>query len=164
MNEEGVTILLDADSCPVEVRRLLAKTSSRPGVDVVFLANRRIDAPPPVELIVVRDTTVDEEILRRLGDDSVSETADLPRGGRGVVLIVTRDIPLAEAVLDKGAYAMNDRGTLFDAATIGERRSLRDAGEAIRSSGLEVMSRTRSFGKRELKAFADALDRFLARA
>ena len=160
----NVTILLDADSCPVEVRRLLAKTSKRPGVDVVFLANRRLDVMSGVELIVVRDTTVDEEILRRLEGDSVRDAASTAcEGAHGTVLVVTRDIPLAEAVIGRGAYAMNDRGTLFDASTVAERRSVRDAGEAIRSAGLETMSRARSFGKRELKAFADALDRFLAR-
>ena len=161
MADRGVTILLDADSCPVEVRRLLAGTSKRPGVEVVFLANRRIDVPSPVELNVVRDRSVDEEILRRITKGSGPET--IPEGEPSVVLVVTRDIPLAEAVLERGAHAMNDRGTLFDPATIAERRSLRDAGEAIRSAGLETMRRRRSFGKRELKAFADTLDRFLAR-
>ncbi|MCG8480689.1 MAG: DUF188 domain-containing protein [Spirochaetales bacterium] len=163
MVEGGVTILLDADSCPVEVRRLLAKTSKRHGVDVVFLANRRIDVPPQIELVTVRHGTVDDEILHRLARRGGPAADAHPEGDQGAVLVVTRDIPLAEAVLEWGAHAMNDRGTLFDPATIAERRSIRDAGEAIRASGLETMSRARRFGTRELKAFADALDRFLAR-
>jgi len=103
---------------------------------------------------VVRGETVDEALIR-LVEQLVAEDV--------FPVVVTRDIPLAEVVLARGAAALNDRGAVFDAQTIAERRSLRDAAAEIRASGLESMSRRGGYGPHEKKAFADALDRTLTR-
>ena len=59
---------------------------------------------------------------------------------------------------------MNDRGEVFAADNARERRSLRDSAVELRALGLAPESpRRSSWGARELKAFADALDRELAR-
>lgn len=146
-----MTVLVDADSCPVPIRELLCRAGDRRGVAVQFLANRPLQITPAVNATVVEGHSVDDEILARV---------DAP----GPFLVVTRDIPLAETLVNRGITVMNDRGTVFDAASVRERRSMRDAAEQIRAAGLESMSRRRTFGARERKAFADALDRLLTRA
>ena len=154
MESTSVVVLVDGDSCPVPVRSLLIRASQRRGVEVRFFANQPMRLESGYEATVVNGETVDEALLRLVeylvGQDSAP-------------VIVTRDIPLAEAALMRGAAALNDRGTVFDAETIAERRSLRDAAAEIRASGLESMTRRGGYGAQEKKAFADALDRTLTK-
>lgn len=149
-----LTVWVDADSCPVAVREILNRAAVRRGFALVYCANRAIaglsDDTAGRELRVVEDGPVDEYLAR-----------ELARSARGRALLVTRDIPLAERILSLGVAVMNDRGERFDRGTVAHRRSIRDAGAAIRSAGLETMPRARRFGPKERKAFADALDRFL---
>lgn len=117
-------------------------------------ANRTIPGRPgDVETTVVSGS-VDDRLEAR--------AAELALRG-DTCLVVTRDIPLAERLVLNGVDAINDRGGVFDAASIAQRRSERDAAAAIRASGLEVMNRRRTYGAAERKAFADALDRYLTR-
>ncbi len=154
MESAPVVILVDGDSCPVPVRSLLIRTSQRRRVDVRFFANQPMRLESGYEATLVTGETVDETLLR-LVEDLVEKNS--------APVVVTRDIPLAEAALERGAAALNDRGTVFDAETIAERRSLRDAAAEIRASGLESMTRRGGYGPTEKKAFADALDRTLTR-
>lgn len=154
MEPISVVVLVDGDSCPVPVRSLLIRAGERRGVDVRFFSNRPLRLESGYHTTVVSEETVDDVLLRL-----VDEFA----GGGTVPVVVTRDIPLAEGVIIGGGVALNDRGTVFDAATIAERRSLRDAAAEIRASGLESMGQRGNYGTQEKKAFADALDRTLTR-
>ncbi len=151
-----VTVWVDADSCPVAVRDLLNRSAPKRGFDLVYCANKSIsgleDRDSRRALVVVKGESVDRYLLRALSE----------RGDDHTVL-VTRDIPLAEKALALGVAVLNDRGIEFDSRTIAERRSIRDAGEAIRRAGLESMSRRRGFSSRELKLFADSFDRVITR-
>lgn len=157
-----VAIWVDGDSCPVPVRELLCRVSRRRRIPVRFCANRTLPIPTGandglIEMHLVSGTTVDEYLV-----EALVEALENPR--QEIPLVVTRDIPLAERLVLQGVATMNDRGRLFERDSIRELRSLRDAREAIRASGLERMSRASTFGERELKRFADALDRFLTQA
>jgi uncharacterized protein YaiI (UPF0178 family) len=147
-----LTVTVDADSCPAPVRRILQRASERRGFAIEFLVNRPREFGDGVVATVVNGETVDEAILSRVAADAEAARKRI---------VATRDIPLAERIVAGGGRAINDRGEVFDAATIAERRSLRDAAAEIRAMGLETMSRRTTFGPRETKAFADALDRLL---
>lgn len=141
-----IRIIVDADSMPVRVREIVAKAGRRDSVRAVFVANRSVPLPAGAhEMRVAPDA--DETIvgLAKPGD-----------------LVVTRDIPLAERLVERGVVVLNDRGDVYTAENIGERRSLRDAAERIRAAGLERMG-TRTHGVKEIAGFANALDRELAR-
>lgn len=140
-------ILVDGDSCPVAIRPVLIRAGSSRRIRVLFLANQPLPLGDHHGMDVVTERTVDEEILNRAGSGS---------------LVVTRDIPLAEQLVGRGVAVINDRGRIFQADSIRELRSLRDAAADLRRLGLEQMDRRRTFGAREVKAFADALDRVLA--
>ena len=78
-------------------------------------------------------------------------------------LVITRDIPFAERIAQRGIAALNDRGDLFTAGNAAERRSLRDRMAELRAAGLAPESpRASARTPRETKKFADALDRVLA--
>jgi uncharacterized protein YaiI (UPF0178 family) len=160
-----VTIWADGDSLQAEIRELLCRRANReaeasraggrePRFRAVFVAARmpRLDLGPGVEA---------ESIAGGAGaaDDRIAE-----RAGAGD-LAVTRDLPLAERLAEKGLTVLNDRGGVFTAGNARERRSLRDGAAELRALGLAPESPRRSaWGARELKAFADALDRELAKA
>ena len=77
-------------------------------------------------------------------------------------VVVTADVPLAADVLAKGAAALNPRGERYTEENIGEARALRDLAEQLRSSGVETGGPP-AFGKSDRQAFANQLDRMLAR-
>jgi uncharacterized protein YaiI (UPF0178 family) len=73
-------------------------------------------------------------------------------------LAVSRDLALAKRLLEKNAVVIDDRGRLFTLDNINELLSLRDFSVGLAENGLGT-ERTASYGKKELKAFADSLDR-----
>jgi uncharacterized protein len=166
-----VTVWADADSLQAELRRLLcrrakgeARGAAAAGREARFRAVFIAARMPPLEL----GPGVEAIDLSREGGSSapVEGAADdrlllLAEPGD---LAVTRDLPLAERLAEKGLRVLNDRGEVFTAGDARERRSLRDRAAELRALGLAPESpRRSSWGARDLKAFADALDRELAR-
>ncbi len=154
-----MTIWADADSLPYEVRELLGRRARSPGgcggagpsVRVVFAANRPLAVPPGTEFHLVEGGGPDAV------DDRIEELAE-PGD-----LVVTRDIPFAARMAGAGLAVINDRGDEWTADTVRERLSSRDFMAGLRSAGLAELIRSRSWGPREKKAFADTLDRVLRR-
>ncbi|MDR3131006.1 MAG: DUF188 domain-containing protein [Treponema sp.] len=142
-------ILVDADSCPKPARLLLLRAAARTALSAVFAANRPIpgiSGPGAVmELCPAGEGAADNRIV------------ELARPGD---LVVTRDIPLASRLVDAAVLVIDDRGQRYTMENIREKLSLRDFKVGLADNGLGVQ-RTASYGKRELKKFADALDRLL---
>jgi len=140
---------VDADSCARDARLILERAARRIGAETYFVANKPIPLAlgpgGPVSMRVV--SNADEAIVEGIGPGE---------------LCVTRDIPLAVRVLDRGAACVNDRGDEFDASNIRERLSLRDASLSLRLAGLESAGGN-GYGEKEKKRFADCLDRVLRR-
>jgi hypothetical protein len=159
-----VTIWADGDSLQAELRRLICRRAAaearsaaegkRPArFRAAFVAARM----PPLDL----GPGVEAETVQGGPDAADDRIAELAAPGD---LAVTRDLPLAERLAEKGLRVLNDRGDVFTADNARERRSLRDRAVELRGLGLAPESpRRSSWGPRELKAFADALDKELAR-
>lgn len=153
-----MTIWADADSLPAGVRELLGRRAratadgaggSGPAVRVVFAANRRLVVPPGAELLLV-ETLGPDAVDQRI--EALAESGDL---------VVTRDIPFAARMAEAGLAVINDRGDEWTADTVRERLSGRNFMAGLRSAGLAGMSRSRLWGTREKKAFADTLNRVM---
>ena len=144
-------ILVDADSCPRQTREMVLRFSSRLGIMVIFAANRAIPDLPPgsalMELCPPGEGAADNRIV------------ELARPGD---LAITRDLPLAERLVEADVLALDDRGRVFTKENIRTLRSLRDFVVGLAENGLET-ERTASYGKKELNAFAASLDRELMR-
>lgn len=157
-----MTIWADGDSLQAEIRSLLERRTesetSRAGASgkpspwrLRYVAAKELRVARWAELLIV-------EAGPEAADDRLVELAEAGD------LAVTRDLPLAERLAEKGVVVLNDRGEVFDSTNVRERRSLRDRAAELRAMGLAPDSpRKRSWGKRELKEFADALDRELTR-
>ena len=75
-------------------------------------------------------------------------------------LVITRDIPLAQRLVAASVLVLDDRGQVYTAENIRERLSIRDFMVGLSEHGLRP-ERTANYGRREIKAMADSLDRLL---
>ena len=146
-----MTVWVDADSCPVRVRQIVAKAARARKIPSIFVANRKIPVQKNflTKAVIVKKTegSADAYICEKAGEGD---------------LVITRDIPLAAELVRKGITAINDRGDTFTAETIGERLSLRNFMKDLRETGL-YESPQGTFGAREVQQFSNAFDRELTR-
>ena len=78
-------------------------------------------------------------------------------------LVITADIPLAAAVVDQGANALNPRGELYTEENIGARLAERNLVDTLRGGDL-VTGGPAGYGPKEKQHFANQLDRWLTMA
>jgi uncharacterized protein YaiI (UPF0178 family) len=144
-------IWVDADACPAAIKEVLFRAAEREQVSVTLVANQWLRTPPSrfVRAIQVPGgfDVADNEIVERVAADD---------------LVVTQDIPLAAAVIAKGALAMHPRGELYTADTIAQRLGMRNFMDELRGAGIDTGGPA-AFHARDKQAFANQLDRWLTR-
>jgi uncharacterized protein YaiI (UPF0178 family) len=77
-------------------------------------------------------------------------------------LVITADIPLAAAALARQGHALNPRGELYTPDNIQERLAVRNMLDELRGCGVETGGPP-ALGAADRQAFANQLDKFLAR-
>lgn len=145
-------IWVDADATPNDVKGIVARAALRLEIEAAFVANHRVQTPannPFVEAVRV-DGGPDA------ADDHIADAA--AEGD----LAVTADIPLASRLVAKGVSTIDPRGTEYSQENIGERLSVRDFMDQLRSTGVETGG-PRAWGQKDKQAFAATFDRLLTR-
>jgi uncharacterized protein YaiI (UPF0178 family) len=143
-------VLVDADACPAVIKDMLFRAARRTEVRVTLVANQYLRTPPSPFI---------KSIQVPAGFDAADvRIVELVTSGD---LVITADIPLAAAVLDKGAHALDPRGSWFTRENIHERLTMRDVTDQLRNAGIDTGGPA-PFSTRDSKAFAGQLDRFLA--
>ena len=144
-------IWVDADACPNVIKEILFRVAARARIMVTLVAHQPVPVP---RMQYVRAVQVaqgfdiaDNEIVLRC------EPGDL---------VITADIPLAAEVIAKGATALNPRGELYTTENVKARLNMRDFMDTMRSSGIHTGGPP-ALNQRDRQAFANALDRFIAR-
>jgi uncharacterized protein YaiI (UPF0178 family) len=143
-------IWVDADACPKPVKEILFRVAERTTILTTLVANQFLQTPPSgyIKFLQVKSgyDVADNEIVKRLiaGD-----------------LVITADIPLAYEVIEKGGHAINPRGELYNQENIKDRLSMRDFMDTLRSSGIDTGGPA-TLHSRDIQAFANQLDKFLA--
>ena len=145
-----VTILVDADACPVKDE--VYKVAWRREVPVRVVSNSylRVPAHPLIERVVVSDAF-------DAADDWIVEQA----GARTVV--VTGDILLADRCLNKGATVLGHNGKPFTSASIGGAIATRAIMADLRAGAGDGIGGPAPFAKADRSRFLQALDEALAR-
>ena len=144
-------IWVDADACPAVIKEILFRAAERTQTQVTLVANQYMATPGSRYISSIQVSSgfdvADNEIVKRLvpGD-----------------LVITGDIPLASDVIDKGGHALNPRGEMYNVDNIRARLSMRDFMETLRASGIDTGGPS-ALNKRDRRAFANQLDRFLSR-
>lgn len=144
-------IWVDADACPAAIKEMLYRAADREKVSLVLVANRSLRTPPSPWIRSI-------QVARgfNIADDQI--VSAVAAGD----LVVTADIPLAAAVVDRGAYALNPRGEFYSRDNVGELLDMRNFMDNLRASGVET-SGPSAFSHADRHSFASQLDRFIAR-
>ena len=145
-------IWVDADATPAVIKDILFRAAERKRIAMTLVANKLLRVPPSAYIRALRVPhgfdVADDEIAQRLAAGD---------------LVITADIPLAAQVIAKGGHALNPRGEFYSRENIREILNMRDFMEELRGAGL-ASSGPAAFSQADRQAFANQLDRFLARA
>ena len=144
-------IWVDADACPVVIKEILFKAAERTRIQLTLVANRPLRIPPSswIQLVQVASgfDVADNEIVKRLSPGD---------------LVITSDIPLASAVIEKGGDALNPRGEMYTTENIQSILSMRDFMDSLRATGVDTGGPP-VLGRSDRQSFANQLDRMLTR-
>ncbi len=144
---------IDADAAPIAVKEICYRASDRLKIETIFVANQRLQLPSGYTF------------LQGVRVDSSPDAADRYIAEQAVAgdVAVTQDIPLAAILVPKGVATIDPRGEVYTEESIGERLSVRNFMEGLRSGGVDTGGHA-PYGAREKQLFANALDRALTRA
>lgn len=143
-------IWVDADACPKVIKEILFRAAIRTKTQITLVANQLLNIPPSIFIKTMQVSSgfdvADHEIIRNVVPDD---------------LVITADIPLADAVITKGAIALNPRGDLYTKNNIKQILSFRNLSMELRDIGI-VRGGPPPLSSREIQAFANSLDKLLA--
>ena len=144
-------IWVDADACPQVIKDILFRAAERAQVVTTLVSNMALARTPASAFIrTIRVAKgfdgADQRIVQEV------EPGDL---------VVTADLPLAAAVVARGAQALDPRGELYTEDNVGERLAMRNLMQELRSGG-ELLGGPAPFRIGDRQKFANALDRLLA--
>ena len=147
----AMKIWVDADACPGVIKDILFRAAERTQMSMTLVANQpmRIPRSPFIRIMQVPAgfDVADKHIVDALEPND---------------LVITADIPLAAATIEKGAHALNPRGDLYTKDNIRERLSMRNFMDELRGSGVATGGPP-ALGPRDREAFANSLDRMLSK-
>lgn len=130
---------------------MLFRVAERTRISIVFVANQYLQLPRSDFISLIQ--------VEQGPDIADDEIADNCKAGD---LFITADIPLAARAVEKGAQALDPRGTVYDENNIGQVLSMRDFMDSLRGSGVETGG-PKNFSARDGTKFANELDKFIAR-
>jgi hypothetical protein len=148
----ALRIWVDADACPNAVKEILFKAAQRRQIPLTLVANTPLRVPPSplIDTIVVGAgfNVADDEIARLVNPGD---------------LVITADIPLADAIVTKGATGLNPRGELYTEDNVKGLLRMRNLMEELRSADL-APGGPAPLGPKDKQQFTNHLDRFLTKA
>jgi uncharacterized protein YaiI (UPF0178 family) len=133
------------------IKEIIFRASGRTQTPVILVANSPLRVPLNPLISVV-------QVKKEFDEADFYIVKELAPGD----LVITADIPLADAVLSKGALALNPRGELYDAETIKERLAVRDLMAELRDFGMNIKG-PKVLSMKDSQAFANKLDQVLSR-
>lgn len=145
-------IWVDADACPGVIKDILYRAAERTLTRLTLVANRSLQVPRSPWIAMVQ--------VAQGFDVADRHIADVVAAGD---LVITADIPLAAAVIDKGAHALNPRGELYTPDNIRGLLDMRNFMDTLRSSGVDTGGPP-ALSLADRKGFAATLDRWLLQA
>ncbi|MBI1285720.1 MAG: YaiI/YqxD family protein [Thiobacillus sp.] len=143
-------IWVDADACPAVIKDILFRMADRLKLPLTLVANRllRVPASPHIRALQV-------PMGFDVADNHIVEA--VTHGD----LVITADIPLAAALVEKGTLVLSPRGERYSADNIRERLALRDFMEGMRGAGADIAGPS-ALSQADRQAFARQLERLLA--
>lgn len=146
-----MSIWVDGDACPKVVKAILFKAATRTQTMLWIVSNHFFHIPvsPFIKRKIVESgfDQADQYILSHLQKND---------------LLITSDIPLADAAISKKATVLNPRGKVYTVDNIKQILAARNLNETLRDSGL-ISGGSTQISKKEIQNFSNHLDHFLTR-
>ena len=142
-------IWVDADSCPNVIKDILFRAANRTKIHMILVANQPIRYSP-------------SPFIKSIQVGAGFDIADnyIVKHAKPNDLVITGDVPLADAAVALGALALNPRGELYSEKNIKQRLSIRNFSENLRSTGM-ITRGPDKLSKRDVQNFANHLDKVL---
>ena len=144
-------IWIDADACPGDIKTFIFRTARRRNIAVCVVANRHIYIPPSPLISRIRVAPEPDAADRYIAQHVAPND-----------LVITADIPLAAAVVDRQAIAIDPRGDVYTEENVKERLAVRNLIQQLRSDGV-VQGGPAQLAATDRQKFSEALDRTLTR-
>lgn len=143
-------IWVDADACPGVIKDILYRAAQRASTQVTLVANRALQVPRTHWIKTIQ--------VPRGFDVADNHIVEMAAPGD---LVITADIPLAAAVVGKGANALNPRGELYTRDNVQGLLDMRNFMDTLRSSGVETGGPP-ALSNSDRQMFASQLERWIA--
>lgn len=144
-----ISVFIDGDNCPSLVLNYMASFCRENGAKLKIIANRKImPGSPEYEMIVCEQT-------KDAADNYIFSNAEKTS------LVVTKDILLAERLVNNDIVTINDRGTIFDKFNIKYRLQDRDLNFQLASLGFGG-KKSKNYSAQMLEKFKESLEKSMA--
>lgn len=143
-----MTLFIDGDALPNLLKPIIIRAVVKHSLTTVVIANKRIDLGKSKLISYIQVSENPDEADNRI--------VELVKEGD---LVITADIPLADQVLSKKAFAIDHRGKLFTEENIANYLLIRNMMQEIRDMG-EVTKGQAPFGQKDVHKFASQLNQF----
>lgn len=142
-------IYIDGDTFPNALKPIIYRTINRLSLSTFVIANKRV--------FIGNSDLINNIMVNSNPDEADNRIADMVEEGD---LVITADIPLADRVATKKAFAIDHRGKFFDEENIKQALAMRDFMESIRETG-EIIKGATPFNQKDVHSFASSLNQFL---
>jgi len=146
-----VTLFIDGDAFPNLLKPIVLRSIERLNIPTYIIANKKIN--------IGKSSFITSVIVDQGADEADHRIVEMCQAGD---LVITADIPLADRVVSKNAYAIDHRGELYTKENIKQYLAMRNLMESIRESG-EMTGGPKPFGTKDTHAFANQFNAFLAK-
>jgi uncharacterized protein YaiI (UPF0178 family) len=144
-------LYIDGDALPNLLKPVIIKSINRLNIKTLVVANKKIN--------IGKSEYVSYEVVDSGLDVADNHIVTLVNVGD---LVITADIPLADKIVTKGAFAIDHRGELYNENNIKQYLTMRNLMQELRDSG-EIMGGPKPFSKQDVHQFANQLNSFLAK-
>ena len=143
-----IKVWIDADSFPTILKNFILEYAEKNYLEIIFVANKPIKSDKQNFKMILAENTKDS------ADNIIFENITEKD------IAITRDILLAERLVQKNIKTINDRGTYFSKENIKKKVEERNYDFNLAQLGFSG-SKEKNYGIKELKKFRECFEKTL---
>lgn len=143
-----IKVWIDADSFPTLLKSFILEYAEKNYLEIIFVANKPIKSDKQNFKMILAENTKDS------ADNIIFENITEKD------IAITRDILLAERLVQKNIKTINDRGTYFSKENIKRKVEERNYDFNLAQLGFSG-SKEKNYGMKELKKFRECFEKTL---
>ena len=143
-----IKVWIDADSFPTLLKNFILEYAEKNYLEIIFVANKPIKSEKQNFKMILAENTKDS------ADNIIFENITEKD------IAITRDILLADRLVQKNIRTINDRGTYFSKENIKKKVEERNYDFNLAQLGFSG-SKEKNYGMKELKKFRECFEKTL---